>query len=236
MRAETSARGALVLAALLILAVERWMPGGRALLYPLVLFATWVHEMGHGIAALLGGGSFERLQIFGDASGLATTRVAPGVAAAVSAATGLLAPPLVGALALGLGRGPRGARAVLGGLALAMAASLALWIRAPIGWISVGGVALALGLAAWRCGPRPVVVCAQFLGLTLGLDAVRRVDYLFTAAARVGGRVQRSDVAAIADAVGGSHLAWGAAITAAGALALALGLWSAWRAPRAART
>lgn len=79
------------------------------------------------------------------------------------------------------------------------------------------------------------MVGAQLLGLLLGLDAVRRVDYLFVAAARVGARVQRSDVGAISDAVGGSHLVWGAAITAVGAAMLLLGLRIAWKAPRRPR-
>ena len=42
-------------------------------LYPFTLLGTWVHEMGHGLGALLCGGRFDRLEIFEDASGLAFT-------------------------------------------------------------------------------------------------------------------------------------------------------------------
>lgn len=226
------ARGALIVAALLLIVVERFVPYGRVALYPFALFATWVHEMGHGLTALLVGGRFDALQIFGDASGLAQIRVPDGAPSALAAGGGLLAPPLVGALALAIGRGPRRARAVLATLALAMLSSVALWVRSPIGLASVGGLALLLGaVAAWG-GPRVRMVGAQLLGLLLGFDAIQRVDYLFVASARVGGRVQRSDVAAIADAVGGSTLLWGVLITALGAAMLLLGLRVAWRAPR----
>ncbi len=44
---------------------------GSFLLYPFTILATWFHEMGHGLAALLTGREFERLQIFSDGSGVA---------------------------------------------------------------------------------------------------------------------------------------------------------------------
>lgn len=47
---------------------------GRWILYPFRLLTTWVHEMCHGLAAILTGGRIGRLQIFHDGSGLAFTR------------------------------------------------------------------------------------------------------------------------------------------------------------------
>ena len=69
--AEDGSRIALILGALLILALQRWVPMGRLILYPFTLLSTWVHEMGHGISALLVGGHFLRLDIYADASGMA---------------------------------------------------------------------------------------------------------------------------------------------------------------------
>ena len=43
------------------------------LLYPFRLFVTYVHESGHGTAALLTGGSFRGFEIFADGSGQALT-------------------------------------------------------------------------------------------------------------------------------------------------------------------
>lgn len=43
------------------------------LLYPLRLFVTFIHEAGHGIAALATGGQIGQLQVFANGSGVATT-------------------------------------------------------------------------------------------------------------------------------------------------------------------
>jgi hypothetical protein len=51
-----SSRRALVFAALTLLVVDRFVPFGRFFLYPFTLLSTWVHERGHGLAALWAGG------------------------------------------------------------------------------------------------------------------------------------------------------------------------------------
>ena len=38
---------------MLILALQGLVPYGGYLLYPFTLLSTWVHEMGHGVTALL---------------------------------------------------------------------------------------------------------------------------------------------------------------------------------------
>lgn len=61
-----------LLAVCAAISVSLWQTTlGSYLLYPFTILATWFHEMGHGLAALLTGNSFERLLIFPDGSGLA---------------------------------------------------------------------------------------------------------------------------------------------------------------------
>src|SRR4051812_46612188 len=91
-----TSRGALLLALGASVIIGSFIPFGRLLLYPFTLMATWVHEMGHGVGALISGGRFEYLDVFADASGLAHVLHAPGADGFVCAA-GLLAPPIVGA-------------------------------------------------------------------------------------------------------------------------------------------
>jgi hypothetical protein len=223
----------LVIAALVAIALERVVPFGRQALYPFTLLATWVHEMGHGIAALLVGGRFASLEVFADASGLAHTQESLGFAWATVSAGGLIAPPLVGALVLATARGPRRARVVLLLLALALAASIALWVRSLAGLIAMPLVALAIGAVAWFGSPDERQLFAQFLGVLLGLDTVTRIDYLFTGSARIGGVDRPSDVANIATAIGGTYWMWGAILAALSLALLAGGLWMAWRLRRA---
>lgn len=45
----------------------------QVLLYPLRLFVTLIHELGHGTAAILTGGTFIRFEVFPNGSGLAYT-------------------------------------------------------------------------------------------------------------------------------------------------------------------
>ncbi len=44
------------------------------IVYPLRLFVTFVHETAHGLAALITGGQIDRLQVFANGAGVATTR------------------------------------------------------------------------------------------------------------------------------------------------------------------
>src|SRR3954451_22822081 len=93
---------------------------GSLLLYPFTILATWFHEMGHGLAAMLTGRGFDRLLIFADGSGVALSlRPADGygVTDALVAASGPLGPAIAGALLILSSRSPaatRGALAVLG--------------------------------------------------------------------------------------------------------------------------
>ena len=213
--------------------LEHVVPFGRLVMYPFTLLATWVHETGHGVAAMATGGRFERLLIFADASGLAETRTASAVANAITCLGGMLAPPLVGAIMLAVARGPRRARVVLGVLALLLVVTLALWVRSPAGFVVVPLCAAFIGWAAWSWGPERRLVLAQFVALTLALDTVgRMVGYALATKATVGGTERTSDVAAVAEALGGSHWLWGALVITVALALLGAGLWAAWRPSR----
>ena len=47
------------------------VPYGRTIAYPLILLSTMAHELGHGVAAILVGASFERFVMHADGSGVA---------------------------------------------------------------------------------------------------------------------------------------------------------------------
>lgn len=65
----------LITALALIVVFILWnLPQLDFLLYPFRLFVTYVHEAGHGTAALITGGEFQRFEIFPNGSGFAVTR------------------------------------------------------------------------------------------------------------------------------------------------------------------
>jgi hypothetical protein len=225
-------RSAILIAAALLYIVAAYVPFGHQALYPLTLFTTWVHEMGHGLAALAVGGQFEHLEIYRNAGGLAFAYAKPGWQEAFVAAGGLLAPPLLGALILAIVHGPRRARTCLALLAAALVASMAVYVRTPVGIVSMTAVALALGVAAWRAAPDHRVILAQVLAVVLALDTVTRmIGYAFMSHVRLNGANDRSDAGNIADNLGGPLFVWGIAITVLALAMLAAGLWWAWRRP-----
>jgi hypothetical protein len=232
-----TSRGALLVAVAVSVIVGTFVPFGGILLYPFTLLATWVHEMGHGLTALALGGGFDALEIFGDASGLAHTRNAPGAIDAVVCLGGLVAPPIAGAIILAVGRGPRRAQIVLVTLAVALLASIILWVRSFAGLVAVPLVAVVI-VAFVRWGsPRERMFMAQFIGLRLAADTMGRgMDYLFTDSATVGGIKRASDIARVAEGFGGPRFVWSMIVSAFCLLLVAAGLYAAWRRPRGARS
>lgn len=221
-------REALVLAAVVIFVVRTFVPFGGTILYPFTLFSTWVHEMGHGITGMLVGGSFDSLEIFANASGLAHGSVGPGWPEALRAAGGLVAPPVLGMTLLAFARGPKRARIALAVLAVTMLLSVPIWVRTLTGWIAIPVVAAIVAAVAWRGGPVLRTISAQFLGVLLALDTVGRIDYLFTGAVTIEGVERTSDVGIIANAIGLHYLVWGTLLAAFSLVCLAIGVHLAW--------
>ncbi|HUS27849.1 MAG TPA: M50 family metallopeptidase [Kofleriaceae bacterium] len=225
---------AIGLAAAIVFIIDAWMPFGSTILYPLTLFTTWVHEMGHGLAALLQGGEFTEIVINKNAGGYAMAFASRGWGQAIVCAGGMLAPPLLGSAIIATVHGPRRARIVLAALAIAIVVSLLIYVRSATGVIALPFVAALLGWSAtlgFRKNPHRRVVMAQVLGVLLAVDTVTRmVGYALSTEARKG---EASDVQLMANEVGGPYWLYGLAIIAIALSALALSLWWAWRRPAA---
>lgn len=199
---------------------------GSLLLYPFTILATWFHEMGHGIAALLTGRGFERLLIFADGSGVAESmRPADGyrLTDALVAASGPLGPAIAGALLIVASRSPAATRNALAVLGAALVLSTLIWVRSPIGWLVLPSLGLAIALLALRGSEAWRRFAIQFLGVQAAISAWQQFDYLFSPGGTIGGELHRSDTGAIADVLLLPYWFWGAIISAA---ILALLWWS----------
>jgi Peptidase M50B-like len=228
----TSSRRALIFATVVYFVIHTFVPFGSTLLYPLTLLATWVHEMGHGITALVVGGSFSSLDVFANGSGLAYTATSGGYKSGLVSMGGLIAPPIVGAILLSVSRGPRRARIVLGVMTFAIVVSLVVWVRSLAGWIALPLDAVVLGAFTIWGGPRERMVFAQFVGVALAIDTWAGKGYLFAQAALVDGVERPSDIITVAKSLGGSAFLWGALLLVVSLAFLALGLHMAWRKAR----
>lgn len=205
---------------------------GSLLLYPFTILATWFHEMGHGLAAILFGGSFERLVIYPDGSGVALSlrsEDSSRLSDALVSAAGPLGPPLAGALLLMASRNRAASRAMLAGLAAVLLVSTLIWVRSLVGWIVLPAIAVGLLAVIMRGSFKLQDFVIQLLGVQACISTYRSTNYLFSAGGVIDGRYERSDTAAIADALLLPYWFWGAAISVLILLLLVASLWFALR-------
>lgn len=204
-----------------------WQTGpGSLALYPFTILATWFHEMGHGIAAMLAGRGFERLLIFADGSGVALSlRPADGyrLTDALVAASGPLGPALAGAFLIICSRSPAATRTALAVLGAALVLSTLIWVRSPTGWLVLPALGIAIAALALRGSVPWRSFVIQLLGVQAAISAWQQFDYLFSPGGNVGGELHRSDTGAIADVLFLPYWFWGAVVSAA---ILALLWWS----------
>lgn len=196
-----------------ILTVLLWIiPFGEWIIYPLSLLGTWVHELGHGVAALMAGGRFEELSLHPDLSGLATTSgVTSSGGKALVAAGGLVFPALAGFCMLTLSARQRLGPVVLAGLLGAMVLSVILWVRNPFGIVALLVLSAGIGYGMWRLSGRTLFFLVILISLQVGLSGLRNWRYLFSAESQPG---QPSDTAQLTQALGGVTWLWGALVLA----------------------
>ena len=202
-----------------------FIPYGRSIAYPLLLLSTLAHEMGHGIAAILTGGSFEKFQLFADASGVAhwSGKATPLQRALVSAG-GLVGPAIVGAMLFIVGKNEKLNKIFLVFLGLFLFLAELLVVRNVFGFVFIGMVAVictAIGLKGSKA------FCqwfSYFIGVQLGLSVFSRADYLFVEKAETSAGPMPSDVAQIADALFMPYWFWGGVCGLLSVLSLLVGL------------
>ena len=220
-----NARYAVIGAAILTFALYL-IPYGQYVIYPLLLFSTFVHEMGHGIAAIFMGGSFHQFQMWANGSGVAQHSGHYGAfARAFISAGGLLGPAVMGGIFFVLGRKPFWARLGLGLFAAGSLLSVLLFVRNGFGIVFVLLVALILGAIARFAGERAARFVMLFLAIELSLTVFSRGDYLFMQYAETSAGQLPSDTQQIANALGGPYWLWGAIV---GAISVAIVVWGAW--------
>lgn len=225
-RAAESRRARLtLLGAVAVTLALYYVPFGRLIGWPLFLLSTLAHEAGHGVAAILAGGSFESLRMWADASGVArVSGLSRGADVGLFAAGGLVGPGCAAALLFVAARREKPARVALWVLAGLLALALLLVVRGGFAMVFVAVLAACLAaLGAWTRGAVPQFALG-FLAVQLALTVFSRADYLFMREARTGGGTMPSDVAQMASALGGPYWLWGFLCGAFSVVVLVAGL------------
>jgi hypothetical protein len=200
------------------------IPFGRTIAWPLVLVSTLAHELGHGFAALMLGGTFHSLRLYADASGVALWSGAFGrVALASVAAAGLVGPAAVACALLILGRRASRAPIVLMTLGVFLVLLAVFLVRNPFGLaftILLGATLLGIAIRAPALSHTVVLL----LAVQLALSVFSRSDYLFTSMALTTVGPMPSDVAVMASALFLPYWFWGAVCGVASLGLLTLGV------------
>ncbi len=195
----------------LIASLLLWnLPFGGLVLYPFKLFATWLHEMSHGLVMLISGAGFSHLEIFRDTSGIAyAENGVGGLGRAAIASAGYTGAATLGGVLLVLGQSNRGARRVLYALGAALVISLLFWVRNQFGMAAVAIAALAC-LTAARFASEPIALfLVNFVAAQSCINAVLDIRVLFRPQLVINGQVVgASDAHNMAAASFGSHWLW----------------------------
>jgi hypothetical protein len=205
------------------------VPFGRILARPLFLLSTLAHEMGHGLTALLLGGTFQGLQMWANGSGTAEVDVESfgRIRQGLVMAGGLVGPSIAALICFFLGRTGRGARACLLGLGIVLLGALVLVVRNPFGFFFAGLVAAACLFAASR-SPETAQWVVVFAGVQLALAVFSRADYLFTPVAHTSIGILPSDVGQMAGLLFLPYWFWGAVCGLISASVLFYGIRTYW--------
>ena len=192
---------------------------------PLIYISTLVHELGHGIGALLVGGEFARLEMWADGSGVAYSAARSGGGHAFLAAAGLVGPAIAAAIGFALTRRRKWARIGLCAIGVVLLWAMIFKIRTGFGLVVAGSVAAASLGVALKAHEDWAQLLLGFLSVQLALAVFSRGDYLFTKSAETGAGSGPSDVSIISMAIGGPYWLWGALCAVVSVAALALGAW-----------
>jgi len=169
--------------------------------------------MGHGLTALLVGGSFEYLEIYENGGGVAyyvigNSYLPKNIANAFVAAGGLFGPVITGSVLIVSAKYRKSSMIALRLLIVLMILSLLLWVRSFWGVVVLSGyIAILVGITFLK-SRRVEVITILFLGVQSVLSTYLQLDYLFTKQFERNGAVQISDTQVVANNTFGMYWMW----------------------------
>ena len=190
-----------LLRAILLIVILLNAPVGRYLLYPFMLFSTWIHELFHGLAALSIGGQITWLNIYPDGSGLAYTSIPAGVfQRAWVASAGYQSTAIIGGIMLMFRRTNKAARIGTCGIGLIMLVTCIMFVRNAFGLVVLVLMGLGFTVAGWYLPPFWIGELYALIAATVVLNAITSVRVLyFVKESNIGGVTNSSDAMTMQD-------------------------------------
>jgi len=210
---ELYTRDKRLLRAILLIVILLNAPVGKYILYPFVIFSTWIHESFHGLAALSIGGGISWLNVYPDGSGLANTIIPLGrFQRAWVASAGYQGTAVTGGIMLMFRRSNISARVGTCVVGLAMLLTCILFVRNAFGLTMLVIMGVILVLASWRLPPFWIGELFALLAATACLNAITSIRVLFfVTEANIGGVVRSSDATTMQEITKINSYVWASA-------------------------
>jgi hypothetical protein len=186
----------LLVAGASLLSVLLWrVPLLGLLFYPFRLLNTFIHELGHGLAAVLTGGRFERFVVYPNFEGLALIR---GGNRLLVVSAGYLGSALFGGALILLSATTLAERTLLLGLGAFLGLLCLSFVRNGFGFLSGLLLAAGLGAAGWYLDDSPATLLFALLALQMPLAATLSIVDLLRLSVRAprAGRLSDAEVLA----------------------------------------
>lgn len=175
------------------------------LFYPFRLLNTFVHELGHGLAALLTGGQFRRFVVYPNMEGLALIR---GGSRLVVASAGYVGAALFGGALILLSATALAEQTLLLGLGAGLGVLCLVFVRNAFGLLAGLLLAGSLGAAGWYLADPPATLLVALLALQMPLAAVHSIVDLLRLSVRAPRPGRLSDAQYLAQQTRVPALVW----------------------------
>jgi len=179
------------------------------ILYPFQVFSTWIHELSHGMAAILVGGGISKLLIYPDTSGLAwTVTNGSSFSRGIVASAGYTGTAVLGMVLLLFRRTYRGPTVGTISIGVLMLLSCLLYVRNTFALVFLPVMAISFILCAWKLKAKHLTYLYSFLAATCSFNALDNIWELYGPVGYVNGEEVTSDAHAVAEYWGGTYATW----------------------------
>jgi hypothetical protein len=196
---------------------------GRYILYPFAILGTWFHEFSHGMMALILGGSFHKLELYPNGSGIAYysgNLFLGNLGNALVALAGPLGPSIFPGCLILASKNKKSANIFLYIFALILITTDIIWIRTVFGVIIIFVISILLLLITRYASDKIKIITAQFLGVQAIMSIYLSVGYLFSKSGGIEGKIYKSDTQVVANYLILPYWFWGAFVLIISALIL----------------
>lgn len=187
--------------------------------------------MGHGLAAELVGGRFEKLVLFQNLGGYALVGGDGVFDSVVISAAGLLGPAIGGGAMIWLAARPQASKWALAALSISVLISVVFYVRGVFGFFSMLAMGLVLAVIAFLAPTIVRVLVAGFIGIQFCLASWSDRHYMFTKNFERNGETLNSDSQNIAENLLLPYWFWGGLILVISILIMSIAFWLAWIRP-----